>query len=170
MWDLGVCEGENKLCAAGAFCCLVNVFLHYQEALLFPEACALMGLDRERNMRWNRAPLFITLGLQPRQNKWSRAQEFRGSSITIWDKKMEVIYGRLLSLYYFLMYKQVSSIEKHYPFTSGDPAEHCVLGFLFSLVNLQCWNDKCGHACFWSSYNPQLTTQWWLHFMSGYTY
>lgn len=34
----------------------------------------------------------------------------------------------------FFNVEQVSSIEKHYPFKSGDPAEHCVLGFLFSLV------------------------------------
>lgn len=34
----GITEGENRLCAVRPFCGSVNVFLHYQEALLFPEA------------------------------------------------------------------------------------------------------------------------------------
>lgn len=49
--EMGFAEGENRLCAAGPFCSPVNVFLHYQQALRFPEACALMGLDKERNMK-----------------------------------------------------------------------------------------------------------------------
>lgn len=48
---MGFAEGENGLRAARPFCSSVNVFLHYQEALLFPEACALMGLDKERNVK-----------------------------------------------------------------------------------------------------------------------
>lgn len=29
-----------------------------------------MGLDKERNMSWNETALFITFGLQPREDKW----------------------------------------------------------------------------------------------------
>lgn len=35
---IGFAEGENRLRAARPFCSSVNVFLHYQEAPLFPEA------------------------------------------------------------------------------------------------------------------------------------
>lgn len=67
----GSAEGGSRLrVARELFCGSVNVFPQYQQALLFPGACNLIGLDKEQNMKCNRAVLFITAGLWPMQDKW----------------------------------------------------------------------------------------------------
>lgn len=48
MWTA---EGESRLGASRPFCASFNALLHYHEALLRPEACTVMGLDKRRNIK-----------------------------------------------------------------------------------------------------------------------
>lgn len=99
LWDvLGITGGESR-----PFCSSFNPFLHYQEALIFPEAWDLMGLDRGGIWDATKQLSLLQLAFNPAKTNGAplRVPETNYN----WDKKIWILIKRL-----FLMYKQLSNI------------------------------------------------------------